>query len=237
MKKYLINKLIEIIPLNNQSVVIDLGSGLSKNFLPLLDRFPGLKYIGIEPDKGSADEAIRLLRGKNATIINQLGYQLPTQLMNSADLVISLSVIEHIKHLDDFLTTSVKAGKPGAHIIHQYDFGHALSPSSLKERFQVFLCHYFPWLIPENKYVAYVDVKRVVKKLEAGGARVDKITRHQMPNHKQLLKFFPIDTVEQQALADEIHEWEFKASEHLVSLEIKKWEKLFPGVCIWARKL
>jgi hypothetical protein len=53
------------------------------------------------------------------------------------DLVISLSVVEHVKRLDRFLAVSVQAAREGGRVGHRYHLGHALSPSSLGERLRV----------------------------------------------------------------------------------------------------
>ena len=237
MKAYFLNKLSDLLPLGPNSRVVDMGSGKSLNFLPLLNKIPTLNYLGLEPDAKSVEEAKKVLANfPNSKIYHQLGYSLPPEAEGQADLVISLSVLEHIKNLEPFIESSVKAARPGGHIIHRYDLGHALYPSSLKEKVQTFLCAHLPWLIPEHKYAAYVPVKRVEDLLIKYGAEVDKVTYHQMPGHKKFFKYFKTDTAEKQQLADELIEWEFKVSPHLDSIPLTEREKLFPAVCVWAKK-
>lgn len=237
MKAYFLHKLADLLPLDANSRVVDMGSGKSLNFLPLLQKIPTLNYTGLEPDAKSVAEAKRVLANfPNAKVFHQLGYSLPPETAGKADLVISLSVLEHIKNLEPFIKSSVAAARPGGHIIHRYDLGHALYPSSFKEKLQTFLCQYLPWLIPEHKYAAYVPVKMVEDLLIKYGAEVEKVTYHQMPGHKKFLKYFKVDTLERQQLAEELIEWEFKVSPYLESIPREEREKLFPAICVWAKK-
>src|SRR3989344_4913974 len=94
--------------------ILDLGSGLSLNFLPLLKKFPELTYVGVEPSKEHAKQARLTLAGfKNAKIYNADGYVSSGDKWGTFDLVISFSVLEHIKQLEKFLKNSIAAARPG----------------------------------------------------------------------------------------------------------------------------
>lgn len=216
--------------------IVDLGSGQSRNFLPLLERFPKLSYVGVEPRKEDADAARMLLsRFPNVRIYNQLAYEpLPDE--SPFDICVSLSVLEHVKQIDRFLKNSVRLTKSGGYIIHRYDLGHALSPSSLKERLQVFLGNTIPSILPEHKFVRYLDPDVVVKILEESGAPVERITYHQMPNHKRFLQTFVADSEEKKALTERILQWELDVSPHLSDMSKTEREALFPAIAVWAQK-
>ncbi len=235
-KEFFIEHLVRELGMGEATRIVDLGSGQSRNFLPLLERFPKLSYVGVEPRKEDADAArVLLSRFPNARIYNQLAYE-PLSDEAPFSVCISLSVLEHVKHLERFLKNSVQLTKSGGHIIHRYDLGHALSPSSLKERLQVFLGNNLPFLLSEKKYVCYLNPEKVGHILEREGAHVTKTTYHQMPNHKRFLQTFVADSEEKKVLAEKIIQWEFDISPHLSSMKKKEREALFPAIALWAQK-
>jgi SAM-dependent methyltransferase len=235
-KEFFIEKVAEELGISEQTRVIDLGSGQSRNFVSLLQRFPKLTYVGVEPKKEDAEMARVLLKKfPNVKIYNQLAYEpLPDEA--SFDICLSFSVLEHVKQIERFLENSVRITKQLGYIIHRYDLGHALYPSNLKERFQVFLGNKLPFLLSEHKFVRYLDPEFVQKTLERYGAQVAKITYHQMPNHKRFLHTFLADSEEKKILAKHILQWEFDISPYLMEMNKKTRELLFPSVVLWARK-
>jgi 2-polyprenyl-3-methyl-5-hydroxy-6-metoxy-1,4-benzoquinol methylase len=235
-KDFFVSLLHNELHLNGESRMLDLGSGQSRSFLPFLERFPTLTYIGVEPSRVDAAVARDLLKPfPNARIYDQLAYE-PIAGEPPFDLVVSLSVLEHVKQLERFLSNSVAMAKSGGHIVHRYDLGHALHPSSLKEQLQVFLGNTFPWVLPEHKFVSYVDPDHVALLLERHGASAERVTYHQMPNHKRFLKEFHPSTAEAEILANALSEWELSASPHLGSMSKRSREELFPTIAIWALK-
>ncbi len=235
-KEFFIAHIAQELGVGQATRIVDLGSGQSRNFLPLLKRFPKLLYVGVEPRKEDADAAQALLSHfPNARIYNQLAYEpLPDEA--PFDICVSLSVLEHVKHLEWFLKNSVRLTKNGGHIIHRYDLGHALSPSSLKERLQVFLGNNLPFLLSEKKYVCYLDPEKVGHILEREGAHVTHTTYHQMPNHKRFLQTFVADSEEKKALTERILQWELDVSPHLSGMSKTEREALFPAIALWAQK-
>lgn len=235
-KQYFIKKLANLIDPRKEVKILEMGCGQAKNILPILQKFPAVQYVGIEPQKREFERAKNNLADwDKAKIYNQLGYEMPAG-EKDFDVCFSLSVLEHVKDLEKLLTLSITAVKPGGHIIHWYDLGHALYPSSNKEKIQLSLSRYFKKVWPEEKYVAYIDVKNVCRIMEKNGAKIQKITYHQMPDHKAFLKLFDDDTEEKKSLAEEILAWEDKVSLNLKDWEQKSREKLFPTVCVWAVK-
>ncbi|MBP9771678.1 MAG: methyltransferase domain-containing protein [Candidatus Pacebacteria bacterium] len=216
--------------------ILDLGSGQSKNFLPFLGRHPHTRYVGVEPSEADARVARMLLAPfPNARVHTQLAYE-PLIDETPFDVVLSLSVLEHVKRLEHFLANSVAMAKTGGRIIHRYDLGHALHPSSWKERLQVFLGNHVPFVLPEHKFVRYVDPEEVRTMLQRHGARVTAITQHQMPNHKEFLKYFPTNTGDMEQLSISLLEWESAVAPHLAGIPKKIRERLFPSICVWAVK-
>ncbi len=235
-KDFFVTLLQNELRLNGESRILDLGSGQSRTFLPLLERFPTMSYVGVEPSHKDAVVARDLLKPfPNARIYEQLAYE-PIVGEAPFDLVVSLSVLEHVKQLERFLDNSVAMTKQGGHIVHRYDLGHALHSSSVKERFQVFLGNMFPAILPEHKFVSYVDPDRVAATLESHGASTHRVTYHQMPNHKRFLREFTPSSPEAESLANALSEWELSVSPHLAGMSKRSREELFPAIAVWASK-
>ncbi len=238
MKILFLEKIEHLIAEDNNFKILDLGCGQSKNFLPLFEKYPNLNYLGIEPISRDATLAAEILKKyPNAKIINQLAYDKPKGYESEQfDLCFSLSVLEHVKKLDIFLLNSINMVRSGGQLIHFYDLGHSLHPSSFKEKFQIFLGNSLPWILPELKFAAYVDQNKVKSYLENNGVTVEKITYHQMPSHKEFAKSFTVDTDAKKEILKKIFDWEFEVSKYLSEIEQLRREWLFPSVCIWARK-
>lgn len=236
-KEYFLQKIVDHIgPTIDHASLLDLGSGQSRNFIPLLTRHPNMTYVGVEPSARDAEVARELLRPfPNARVYTQLAYE-PVTGEQPFDICLSLSVLEHVKQLDRFIENSVRMTKQGGHIIHRWDLGHSLHPSSFKERFQVFLGNHLPLVLPEHKFVRYVDSEEVSRLLATHGARVITTTYHQMPSHKEFLKYFATNTPEKEQLADDLLGWESAVSPHLDTIPKRVRERLFPSICVWAVK-
>ena len=102
----------------------------------MIERYPQLEYFGIEPIKVSFNKAQQNLENVPRTrVIFQLGYDSIEGLQDSSfDVVISFSVLEHVKQLGRFMDLSARYVKQGGLMVHRYDLGHALYPGSLKEQ-------------------------------------------------------------------------------------------------------
>ena len=235
-KEYLIQYICDLIGIKENHRILDLGSGQSKNFLPLLQKYPEMHYVGIEPHKKSSAIAKELLgKYKNAKVYNQLGYEKTEE--GPFDLSISLSVLEHVKDIELFIKNSVNWVKTNGFVVHSYDLGHALYPSSLKEKLQIQLCKYLPGLLPESKIARYIDQDRICKMLVNNGVEIKNILYHQMPNHKRFLKHFPSETTETADLAKQLIQWEISVSPHLKNVPKEIREMLFPSIMIIGQKV
>jgi len=84
--------------------------------------------------------------------------------------------------------------------------------------------------------VRYIKVDDVCNMMIMHGASIEKITYHHMPCHKRFLNQFKPDKPEPLRLKEMLIEWEFRISEHLQGFNQIEKEKLFPSICIWARK-
>lgn len=214
--------------------ILELGSGKSLAVAKLLQRRPDIRYTGIEPSRDAHEYAKKGIGNlPNVRLVNALAYEVGEE--SSYDLCFSLSVLEHVKHLDRFLRESVKSVRSGGYVVHRYDLGHALSPSSLKERFQVILGNTVPFVLPEDKFVRYVDQDEVIELLSDNSALTERVTYHQMPQHKILFNNLN-ESPEKDEFVRRVAEWDFDISPSLLTLPKKKRESLFHAIAVWARK-
>lgn len=215
--------------------VLDLGCGTANYVTSLLERFPNIEYVGVEPIESSYNVALKNLSGiTNAKVHFQLGYDsVPDEVEDSFDVVFSLSVLEHIKQLKRFLALSEKYTRSGGLVVHRYDLGHALHTHSLKEWIHVRLGNNVPWLLPERQFVRYLASTEVETLYKELAITPIKTTYHQMPNHKAFEKYFKqSDTV----AVDELFLWEMRHQNVIAKIPQKDREKLFPAIAVWGIK-
>ncbi len=215
--------------------VLDLGCG-DANYVPaLIERFPTIEYVGVEPIEDSFKGAQKNLNGvANAKVHFQLGYDsIPNEKEASFDVVFSLSVLEHIKHLDRFLALGTKYTKSGGLVVHRYDLGHALHTHSIKEWLHVMMGNTIPWILPERQFVRYVPEVEVKALYQAQGVTPIATTYHQMPSHKALEKY--LKKMNTTAI-EEMFDWEMKHQEEFRKVPLEAREKLFPAVAVWGEK-
>lgn len=236
-KEIFIEKLLEKLAPESQPLrLLELGSGKSEAIAPILKESPHITYWGIEPNKTDFEKARELIGAlPNVTLINDLAYNIAHDIQ--FDACFSLSTLEHVKQLEKFLEQSVAKVRPGGYIIHRYDLGHALRPKSKKEKFQVFLGNTMPRILPEDKFVKYVSEQSVRDLLKKYGAEFMESTYHQMPDHKLFIKTFKPRDNSTRELVRELVEWEYRISPYLKELSTITREKLFPTVCVWAKKI
>jgi SAM-dependent methyltransferase len=170
---------------NRPTRVLDLGCGTAKDWPPILRAHPAVTYTGVEPNARSRETANELLRGLPATVL--AGWGEAVKVEGGFDLTLSLSVLEHVKHLDGFLRTGVEATRPGGTIVHRYDLGHALYPVSAYERWLVRASRRLPWLVPASRFTSYVAPSHVVSRLSELGVVNIHVSYAQMYSLKQAM--------------------------------------------------
>ncbi len=215
--------------------VLDLGCGGAGYVAALLEVFPTIEYVGVEPIEASFLTAQKNLASvPQAKVHFQLGYDaIPDEVEGSFDVVFSLSVLEHIKHLDRFLALGTNYTKSGGLVVHRYDLGHALHTHSIKEAIHVWMGNHIPSVLPERQFVRYVPEPEVRALYIAQGVTPMKTTYHQMPSHKAIekqLKKFDTKAVE------ELFAWEMKYQADILKIPVPAREKLFPAVAVWGEK-
>ena len=67
-KLYCLNWLDRYAASKPDATILDLGCGKALNFVKLLQKYPGLRYVGIEPSPAAYELARKNTAGLNATI-------------------------------------------------------------------------------------------------------------------------------------------------------------------------
>ena len=129
-KEYFFNEVIqEAIKGTSRTIqILELGCGTAKYVPAMIEKYPQLEYFGIEPIKASFDKAQQILNDIPRTKVTfQLGYDSIDGIEDASfDVVISFSVLEHVKQLGRFMDLSARYVKQGGLMVHRYDLGHAL---------------------------------------------------------------------------------------------------------------
>ena len=196
----------------------------------MFDKYPDIDYTGIEPAKNSYNQAVKDFGGlPNKKFYNQFAYE-GIGGFGEFDVCISLSVLEHVKGLERMLQKSIAAVKPGGHIIHWYDLGHALHPGSFKEMLQVFLGNHLPYLLGEHKFVRYLDPEEVVAILKKYNVMDINVSSHQSGNIKSCLK--RVETKDDYLAVTELIKWEYVNQTIISRIPKKNRERLYPSVLV-----
>ncbi len=218
--------------------ILELGAGTGEMARDILSRVSvPVEYVGIEPDPRSAERAREHIKAfPNAKLFNELGYgkDAHDELNTPFDFVYSLSVLEHVKDLPAFLSNATRHAATGAEVVHLYDLGHSLYPSSLKESIQTRLCG-TPLLrfIPELKVARYLATEDVQRMLESTGLRVDEVTSHNTPMCVSALK--NLDASDRDQLVPQVAALEVALSSRIKNVRSR--EHLFPSITFWCTKV
>jgi len=235
-KTFILDWILDRLAENPDLSILDLGSGDSHLFQPVFERYPDVAYVGVEPGPAAASAKARTTGCSRAKIV-QAPVPENSGLAPAFDIVVSLSVLEHVKHLDRFLQYSAEKVRDGGWLIHLYDLGHALYPSSAQERLHVLLCR-LPGvraLVPETRFVRYVSQAAVERVLEGAGIRITRRLHHNVPQLVSLLKRLP-DEEDTRPILDAVIELEQLTSPLVEKLPVRPRELLFPGISLWGKK-
>jgi cyclopropane fatty-acyl-phospholipid synthase-like methyltransferase len=152
--------------------VLDLGCGTGSAFVELVRRRPNVRYAGVEPLRGAAEEARRLLPG--AEIINRSAYGLSVE---PAHAVVSFSVLEHVVDRPRYFEAVRANLRPDGRVYLNYDSGHFVADADLSERAKTFASHVLARLGSESRYRARVTTDEFRALVADAGLRVtdDKV--------------------------------------------------------------
>ncbi len=132
--------------------IVDLGCGDGRNFVELLRRRSNVRYVGVEPSRGAAQQARLLL--PRAEIVNESAYDAR---LGPADAVVSFSVLEHVvDRVRYFEAVRANLGARGR-VYLNYDSGHFGPNASVGERTKAFAAAVLARLGNESRYRAPVS--------------------------------------------------------------------------------
>src|SRR5512139_1799670 len=81
---------------SGEVTLLDIGCGSGGSALRLLDAYPQIRYVGVEPMKRDYDQAVVTLRGRSAEVHHAPGYDLYRKLGRKFDFVLSFSTMEYV---------------------------------------------------------------------------------------------------------------------------------------------
>jgi ubiquinone/menaquinone biosynthesis C-methylase UbiE len=210
-----------------------MGSGTSANFIQILTN-KNINYTGIEFNKKDFEKARLTYKDyRNVTMLNGYGEDLKLK-SNTFDIVISLSVLEHVKELNDFLLKSIDLCKPGGMVVHRYDLGHSLYPCSFGEQLTLAFCKYFPFLMPKRKvFTSHPSKDNIVKVLTENGLKNIDVDYSQLFAQKKLINKLKPDRLGDNAMSNKMLAFEKELKDYFLKmLTDEEKELIFPSVTI-----
>lgn len=149
--------------------ILDLGCGEGRNFVKLLQKYPQIRYVGIEPSPAACDAASRNLNGLNATIHNDYAYDVYGKVVQEQfDLVVSFSVMEHVYQRLAYLQSVKNCLKPDGYALINYDAGHFVGQLDMRERLKNIVGPLMARFGQERYYQSFVreaDFQAMVKQV------------------------------------------------------------------------
>jgi SAM-dependent methyltransferase len=137
--------------------ILDLGCGTAANFIELLETYPQISFVGIEPSASECKRARHNLRHANATIIEGYAYEAIKPKLPQAkyEIIVSFSVFEHVYRRLDYLQFIASCLTDDGYCLMNYDAGHFHS-THWKERLKTALAPLLARLGDESRYQAFV---------------------------------------------------------------------------------
>jgi len=149
--------------------ILDLGCGNALNFVNLLQLYPRVSYVGVEPSHESYLKAQQNLKGLNARLINSSGYKVYHELREKFDIVVSFSVLEHVYKRLDYLHSAKECLKENGYFLINYDSGHFRNS---KERLIGTIGKVLARFGSEKYYLSFVKEKDFRKMAETAGFKI-----------------------------------------------------------------
>jgi len=213
--------------------VLDMGSGTSKDLVEVLRKYPRVRYTGVEYREQSLAKARQLLAGyPGVELTSGFGEEVQASWADRFDVTFSLSVLEHVKHLRDFLRMSVRVTKPGGWVVHRYDLGHALH-SGPYERTKVFLCKHLPWAMPARHFTTHPDLREVTRTLEEAGVEIRDVGYSQLTALKQMMNRMDWDAPGSAELSRSLVELDRDLGRYMARrVDPREMEYFFPSITV-----
>jgi SAM-dependent methyltransferase len=170
--------------------IVDLGCGNGSNFVELLRRRPNVRYVGVEPLTGPAEQARRTL--PDAEIINATAYDVRVE---PAHAVVSFSVLEHVVDRRRYFEALRANLRSDGRAYLNYDSGHFVTDADLLERAKAIASRALARLGSESRYRRRVSADEFRALVDGSRLRIvdDKVFNTDV---KRLLPLVPAETRE-----------------------------------------
>jgi len=152
--------------------ILDLGCGTAGNFVRLLERYPEVRYVGVEPSRAACEAARSNLTGRRAEIVQAYAYDVPKLVAGPFDVVVSFSVFEHVHQRQRYLDGVCASLAPDGRCLINYDAGHFVQPAGLKERAKNVIGPLLARLGVEGYYQRFVPDQAFRRMVERAGLEI-----------------------------------------------------------------
>jgi|688.fasta_scaffold404232_1 hypothetical protein len=177
-------------------IAADLGAGMGGDWPKLVEDLPNLTIHLWEPHTLTANALAKLVSSNRFQVHEDL-----SEMNGIADIGTSLSVLEHVRHIEEHFRQADKVLKPGGKFFMNFDDGHfrhevknIYAPSNfvlpVKESLRTIISKFFPTLIPVNKYQKRVLYKDFKCACANSSLILDRIECSQLPSIKGVAKLF-----------------------------------------------
>ena len=141
--------------------IVDLGCGNGSNFRELLRRRQNIRYVGVEPLRGAAEEARRLL--PDVEIINAPAYDVRVE---PAHAVVSFSVLEHVVDRPRYFEAMQANLRRDGRVYLNYDSGHFVADADFLERVKGLASRALAQVGSESRYRRRVSADELLALVE-----------------------------------------------------------------------
>jgi SAM-dependent methyltransferase len=168
--------------------ILDVGAGSGFLWRAALPAAPDVHLTIVEPGRDALEAERSLPRGQ-VTIHRRTVQELEGQLAGRFDLVVSTSVLEHVRRKEGFLAACLSALRPGGLMLMTYDDSHF--GLSLRDDVRNRLSQALAVLGQEQWYAKAVDEAEVQTLLDDLGVEVRLRRYHSAPDQKAFIKTLP----------------------------------------------
>jgi cyclopropane fatty-acyl-phospholipid synthase-like methyltransferase len=168
------------------ATVLDMGCGDAGKWRTFISTHPNMRIVGIDTDARAISRGKKAYEGVMNIDLRKLDAQHPLEHV-SFDVVVAMSVIEHVVDRPAFLKTVWSALKPGGIAFLNYDVGHFRSPN-VKERLMVPLSQLLAKAGIEGPYMKKVDDVLFSSQARAAGFRIHGFRKHNVSSLKGLMR-------------------------------------------------
>ncbi len=179
--------------------ICDLACGTGAVWKQFLIAHPHVTYIGYDFNPVSISTAQELFRDVSNASFQLADVQKLQVEKHGFDIVTTLSSLEHVVRIDQFLQVLFSLLKQGGYAYINYDSGHFRS-TRLKEKIMIPLGQLLARLGYEQLYMKHVSDRAVILLLERLGMRVLDVRKHNIEQMKHFTKAYGKDLMDESVI-------------------------------------